>query len=193
MKRNRDYYSNRAKKEKYPARSVYKLEFIDRKYKLLHSGDKVLDLGASPGSWTKYALERIGCKGKIVAVDKNKLKIGEDARLVFIETDIMEERINGILKGFYPFSVVLSDLAPSTTGIRDVDQIRSYELALQAFAIAKEVLKRRGNFVVKVFQSGGVKTILNGMKQCFKFVKAVKPPASKDESIEVFLVGMDFY
>lgn len=182
----KDYFYKKAKKEKYPARSVYKLEEIDKKYHIIKSGYKVLDLGASPGSWMKYCSQKIGERGLVVGIDKEKIKIALPSNARFIQEDVFKIDIS------QGFDVVLSDLAPSTTGTREVDQARSIELVRQAFSIAQKVLQKGGHFICKVFQGPDLKGFMDSIRPRFEWVKLIKPEGSRKESFEIYIVGYRF-
>lgn len=190
MREIKDYFYYKAKKENYPARSVYKLEEIDKSYHIFKKGFKVLDLGCSPGGWTKYCSEKVGGDGKVVGVDKQELKLHGLENVVFLEEDIFKLDIEKIKQSSPNFDVVLSDMAPSTTGIREVDQARSLELAKQAFSIAQKLLKPKGHFVCKIFQGQDVKAFLKEVELHFETVKIVKPESSRKESFEVFITAL---
>lgn len=191
MKKIKDFYYYRAKKENYPARSIYKLREIDEKYHILKPGYKVLDLGCSPGSWTKYCSEKIGDKGLVVGVDKQEFKMPELKNIIFIKEDIFKMDIGKIQHILPSFDVVLSDMAPSTTGIREVDQARSLELAGKAFFITQKVLRKGGSFVCKVFQGPDIKNFIEKLKTEFQFVKTIKPAGSRKESFETFILALN--
>ncbi len=192
MKNYRDYYFKRAKKEDYPARSVYKLKEMDKKFNLFKRGQKVLDLGASPGSWTKYAKERIGREGEVVAVDLNPLKIPLGNEIIFYQGDILnrDEELDEILKEKSPFDIVMSDMAPKTTGIRITDQTRSLELAEMALEISREFLKKDGIFIVKIFNGPDVPGFQKRVRNFFKTLKTYKPKSSRSESKETYILGL---
>lgn len=182
----KDYFYKKAKKEKYPARSVYKLEEIDKRYHIIKRGCRVLDLGASPGSWTKYCSTKAGPGGLVVSADKEGIKIDLPGNVRFIEGDVFK------LEFPSGFDVVLSDLAPSTTGTKEVDQARSMELVRQAFNIAEKVLKKGGHFVCKVFQGPDVKGFMDNIRKYFEWGKLIKPAGSRSESFEIYIVGYGF-
>lgn len=187
----KDYFYEKAKKENYPARSVYKLEEIDKRYHIIKNGYKVLDLGASPGSWMKYCSVKVGPSGLVVGVDKEKIKIDLPANTRFIQEEIKNSIITAAnsLKDYPSFDVILSDLAPKTTGTRDVDQARSVELIRQAFSIAQKVLKKGGHFICKVFQGPDVKGFIDSIRPGFEWVRLIKPVGSRSESFEIYIVG----
>ncbi len=188
-----DSYTQRAHKEGYPARSVYKLEEINATQRLIKPGDSVLDVGAAPGSWTLYThRELIKGKGKIVSVDLNPLALDPIPPTVIEFTgDAFSKEIRAKLVEEGPYDAIISDAAPMTTGNRIVDTTRSEYLAEQVVFLAEEQLKTHGNMVIKIFQGGGEQEILKKMRTIFQKAKAFKPKASRDDSFEIFLIGLD--
>ncbi len=188
-----DSYTQRAHREGYPARSVYKLEEINSTHRLIKPGDSVLDVGAAPGSWTLYThRELIKGRGKIVSVDLNPLSLDPIPPTVISFTgDAFSKEIRKKLVEEGPYDAIISDAAPMTTGNRIVDTTRSEYLAEQVVLLAKEQLKEHGNMVIKIFQGGGEQEVLKSMREIFQKAKAFKPKASRDDSFEIFLVGMD--
>ncbi len=189
MYKPRDAYFYKAKREGYPARSVYKLEELDKKYGLVKKGDRILELGASPGSWLKYCLGKIGKEGYIVAVDLEEPSISLSPQVEFIKGDILEIPITSNISSF---DLVLSDLAPRTSGIKDVDQARSMELAKRAIDIGKEVLKNGGGILIKVFESGEVPGLRGRLSSIFSKVVLQRPQATRKGSSEIYLLGLGF-
>ena len=194
MKKYRDFYFKKAKKENYPARSVYKLKEMDMAFKLFSPGQKVLDLGASPGSWTLYAARKVGAKGHVVAVDLNPPGTSFPEQVNFVQADVFtsDADLQKVLKQYAPFDLVISDMAPRTTGIKFTDQARSYNLAEQALHLARKWLKIKGNFVAKIFLGPDVQNLVQEMKKYFTKVKQFKPRSSRAESKEMFLVGLGY-
>lgn len=191
--RKKDYYYKKAKKEKYNARSVFKLEEIDHKYNIFSKGNNVLDLGASPGSWSQYVSKKIGNDGKILGIDLNPVNLTLTNAL-FIEGDIFEVDIQKIAKeNKIPpiFDIVLSDMAPKTTGIRFRDQALSYELCTKALKIADHHLTEKGGFICKFFHSEEFRKFSEEMKSYFKKVEVFKPKSTRQESKEIFFIGLD--
>ncbi len=186
MKKVQDYYFHKAKREGYPARSVYKLQEAQKRFRFLRSGQKVLDLGASPGSWTKYASRKIGSKGKVVALDLHNLKVNAP-NVEFIKTDIFSLEDGDLYRKFGRFHVVLSDMAPKTSGRKDLDHFRSIELARYAFRIASRVLGPGGVFFCKVFEGEDLPSFRKELQRAFSSVKLFKPKSSRTESVEKFL------
>lgn len=185
-----DTYAKQAKKEGYPARSVYKLKELQEKFNLFSPKSKVLDLGCSPGSWSEYVLRNLK-GGFLIGIDLNPVKISYDeSKAVFKEGDIRSYL--SWLKEKGPFDSVISDAAPKTTGNRLVDTGRSLELVEMIIGIALETLKKKGNFAVKIFQGGDEKDLENSLKPYFESVKRVRPKAVRRESFETYLVGLGF-
>lgn len=144
-----DHKTVEAKKRGFPARSVYKLDEIDRRVRLLRQGQRVLDLGAAPGSWSMYVAPKIGGRGHLLAVDRNPLEISLPAWATFVQGDALS-LTNEALSMFAPYDVVLSDMAPDTTGNRFTDQTRSFDLFMRALAVAEKLLAPGGTFVGKI-------------------------------------------
>ena len=187
-----DSYARRAKKEKWLARSVYKLMEMDKKYKLIRQGDRLLDLGCFPGSWSQYAIKRVGPKGNVVGLDLKKPDHLSASNFRFIEADIFTVKIEWLLSEIGIRDVVISDLAPMTTGVHVVDTSRSIELAESALKIAIAVLKERGYFVCKVFVGEDLTTYRNTLSGYFDQVRSFRPSAVRKGSRETYLLGMKF-
>lgn len=186
-----DFWSKKAFESGYPARSVWKLKEMDKKFSLFKGGGIVLDLGAAPGSWTMYALERCGEGGRVVSVDLSLLseRIASD-RLFFIQGDMTSAEVRQAVAARGPYSLVISDAAPATTGNRTVDTAQSEALAETALFYAENMLKRGGHFAAKIFQGGGEREAMQKMKALFSVVKAFKPEASRSGSFETYLIGL---
>ncbi|MCX6292113.1 MAG: RlmE family RNA methyltransferase [Bacteroidetes bacterium] len=189
-----DYYAQKAQKENFAARSIYKLEEIDQRFKILASGDSVLDLGASPGSWSQYASKKAGPKGKILGVDLKAVTV-HLPNAVFIQCDINDLNLEDLLTKYDfkgKFDAVISDMAPNTTGNKLVDQSRSYDLCMMALETAKKFLKPNGNFVCKIFESSDAMIFRDEMKQLFGEVKILRPKGTQSSSKEMFMIGLKF-
>jgi 23S rRNA (uridine2552-2'-O)-methyltransferase len=183
-----DYYYWEAKKKGYRSRAAFKLIQMNRTFKLIRSGDYVLDLGASPGGWSQVASE-IGAK--VVAVDINPMKAIEG--VTFIQGDITERStLDKIKEVCGEYDVIISDASPKITGKWTIDHLRSVDLAMASFEIAKEVLKPGGNFVVKIFQGEEVRKLYDHFKSYFRFKKFHSPQASRKRSAEVYFIGKRF-
>ena len=186
-----DFWSRKAFSEGYPARSVYKLQEIDEKFGFIKKNYKVLDLGASPGSWTTFLLRHIEGSGKVVSCDLNPLsKSVKGENLVFIQGDLQEKEIFEKIKAEGPFDLVVCDAAPLTTGNRVVDTARSSGLVKMAIWYAETMLKTGGNFAVKIFQNGDQQALLKKMREVFANAKGFKPQACRSESFETYLIGL---
>ncbi len=190
MKKVQDHYFHKARREGYRARSVYKLKEADQKFRMFRKGDCVLDLGAAPGAWSQYAAQRVGKEGKVISVDINGMKaLGPNVRI--LQADIFElEPVS--LKTELPdgrnFDIILSDMAPRTTGNRGVDHLRSISLAETALMFAATLLEPgRGFFYCKVFEGGDLQNFRKQCQDLFKSVKTFKPKSSRSESVEIFL------
>jgi 23S rRNA (uridine2552-2'-O)-methyltransferase len=184
--RPNDHFGARAKKEGYPARSVYKLEEIDRRVRLLRPGMRVLDLGAFPGSWTKYAAQKVAPRGRVLGLDIQEPRGGVAPNAELRQADIFTVDPASLGR----FEVVLTDMAPATTGSRAADQYNSYRLFMAAVAIAEISLVPGGAFVGKIFQGPEFEDARRALRGLFETVRILKPEASRQESYEVFLVGL---
>jgi 23S rRNA (uridine2552-2'-O)-methyltransferase len=185
-----DHYTRQAKKDKYPARSVYKLKEIQQKTRLIKKGDAVLDLGCAPGSWLKYAADLTGLSGRVVGVDLEPVTVALPEQVSVLTGDIFEmldELKVGAGSGYH---VVLSDMAPATTGNKHVDAARSMGLCEAALHVAKEVLKPGGGFVCKIFQGPDFKTFTDEVRKSFQKQKIFKPQSSRKASREIFVIGL---
>lgn len=186
-----DYWSQKAFKEGYPARSVYKLQEIDQKFGMLKKGYTVLDLGSAPGSWTVWLLRNLNNSGKVVSVDLNPLsKSVKGDNLFFFQGDLLEEEIRSKIRDMGPYDLVVCDAAPLTTGNRTIDTARSRNLVEMAIWYAAEMLKPNGNFCVKIFQNGDQQKELQKMREIFETAKGFKPEACRNESFETYLIGL---
>lgn len=182
-----DHYTRLARKENYPARSVYKLKEIQQKLSILKKGQKVLDLGCAPGSWLLYEAELVGPSGKAMGIDLKAVEIALPGNAVAFVGDVFEAEKLPLEP---PFDVVTSDMAPSTTGRKDVDAARSYDLSLAALDVAKKLLKPGGSFVCKIFQGGGFDSFVVSVRKMFKTHKIFKPQSCRKESKEIYIIGI---
>jgi 23S rRNA (uridine2552-2'-O)-methyltransferase len=184
-----DAYSRQAKKDKYPARSVYKLQEIQKKHHLIKKGHKVLDLGCCPGSWLLYVARQTGSSGKVVGIDLNPVSIQVPSHVHVLTADVLDLDAGALDKAF---NVVLSDMAPATTGNKTVDTARSINLCESALYIAKTVLVPGGSFVCKVFQGSDFNSFSEQVRIAFETRKIFKPRSSRKESKEIFVIGLGF-
>lgn len=187
-----DPYVHEAKRLGYRGRAAFKLAEIDDKAGLLKPGAKVVDLGCAPGGWTQVALERCGTDARVVGID---LLVCEPiAGATLLQGDFMEDdapdRLKAVMAG--SADVVLSDMAANTTGHPQTDHLRIIALAETAYAFAEEVLAPGGAFVCKVFAGGAEKGLLDMLKRDFRKVQHVKPPSSRKESAEMYVVATGF-
>jgi len=194
MKLYRDHFFLKAKLENYPARSIYKLKELDKKFKLFKKGMKVLDLGAAPGSWSMGASEKIGVQGKVLACDIATTTTILPKNVYYYQSDIFNPtpEFQEALATMGPFQVIMSDMAPQTTGTRFTDQTRSLALCLEAILLAKRHLVVGGAFITKIFMGPDIDDLLQDMRRSFKRVKSFKPQSSRSESKETFFVALDF-
>jgi 23S rRNA (uridine2552-2'-O)-methyltransferase len=192
MKKYRDHFFQRAKKEQYPARSVYKLKEMDKRFGILAPGARVLDLGAAPGSWTLYAAQRVGESGLVIAVDLQEITTELPPNVLTFQDNVFEpsDALSEAIEGRGPFNAVISDMAPKTTGIKFADQARSFDLAMQALALARKCLIKGGHFVVKIFEGPDTPALMSDMRREFSNVKSFKPKSSRAESKEMFFIGL---
>ena len=186
-----DPYVKLAQKEGYRARAAYKLMEIDDKDKLIKPGMTVVDLGSAPGSWSQVAVQRLKGQGKVIALDI--LDMQPIAGVTFIQGDFREESVLRLLEeklNKTQVDLVIADMAPNISGVKDVDQAGAAYLTELALDFSKEWLKPSGNFLVKVFIGAGFEEILQNMRQMFDKVVTRKPKASRDRSSEVYLLGL---
>jgi 23S rRNA (uridine2552-2'-O)-methyltransferase len=187
-----DYYWRKSKEEGYPARSVWKLQEMQERFRLLEAGPRVLDLGCAPGSWSLAVLERLGDRAALTGVDLDE----PDARLrsrrgfTFIRGDFADPAVLASIVARGPFDVVLSDAAPSTSGNRLSDTERSLELGRVVVAAARACLRTGGNLALKIFQGGGERELLASLRAGFEDARAFKPKASRPESMEIYFVAL---
>jgi len=187
-----DPYVIEAKRLGYRSRAAFKLIELDDKFHFLSKGAKVIDLGAAPGGWTQVAMQRIGDKGHVVGIDLQEMEAIAGADLIqadFLDDDA-PDRLKELLGG--PADLVLSDMAASSTGHPQTDHLRIMALLEVAIDFAADVLAPGGAFVGKVLQGGTENQLLAALKRDFKTVKHAKPPASRSDSAEVYVVAMGF-
>jgi 23S rRNA (uridine2552-2'-O)-methyltransferase len=193
MSRNpytRDPRTRQAKAQGYPARSVFKLSEIDRRVGLLRSGQRVLDLGAAPGSWSLYASQKVGARGRVLAIDLQSIAHAFAPNVEVVRGDAVE-LANDALARFAPYDVVLSDMAPSTSGNRVADQARSFELFMRALAVAQELGAPGSSFVGKIFMSADFAQAKHALALAYRRVQAVRPEGTRRQSSELFLIGVE--
>ena len=187
-----DHYTQRAKKEKYPARSVYKLDEIQQKFGIIKKNSKVLDLGCFPGSWLLYAADLTTKQGKVVGIDLKPVDIQMPPHVKTYTGDVFSLDDSFFDRVGHKFNVVLSDMAPATSGQKNVDTARSFELCHTALSIAQRVLLPGGAFVCKIFQGADFNEFTSAVRACFKSQKTFKPQSSRKASKEIFVIGLGF-
>jgi 23S rRNA (uridine2552-2'-O)-methyltransferase len=193
-RRSKDYarpdrHTRAAKAAGYPARSVFKLEEIHQRYRLFRPGQRVLDLGAAPGSWSLYASQCVGPAGRVLAVDLSEITEALPPNVCAKQLDVFSAE-RAVLAELGPYHVVLSDMAPSTSGTKARDQALSYELCTRALAVADELAAPDSHFVVKLFMSPDFAALKRAIVARYADCRVVRPEATRSQSTEVFLVGL---
>ena len=187
-----DHLTQKAKSMGYPARSVFKLEDIQNRFQVINKGDTVLDLGCSPGSWTLYAAKLVGDQGRVLGIDLKPVETKLPPNASTIQDDILHPEDPAFIETHAgTFNAVISDMAPATTGRKDVDAIRSVELCRMALDTALKNLAVRGNFVCKIFQGNDFKAFEKEVKAAFKECRVFKPESCRKQSKEIFIIGKD--
>ncbi len=184
-----DHLTRRAKAENYPARSIYKLEEIQKKFKIMRSKDQVLDLGCAPGSWMLYASKQVGSQGKVFGIDLKSVDIKLPDNVMAIQDNILKLENESFLTNNKGLDVVLSDMAPATTGRKDVDAARSFDLCMMALTTADKFLSARGHFVCKIFQGNEFSKFQKTVKAKFKECKIFKPESCRKQSKEIYIIA----
>lgn len=189
MRDVQDHWFREAKRQGYRSRAAFKLIEIDQRWRVMARGDLVLDAGAAPGSWSQVAIKRVGPRGRVVAIDLKKI----DTHLMPEEIELIE----GDLREFEPasvgvehFDVLLSDMAPDTTGDPFGDHHRSVRLCNELLDRARHWLRPGGNLVMKVFEGEAYRDLLDRTAGMFEKSKGFKPKASRGESVEMFVTGL---
>ncbi|MFN4196902.1 MAG: SAM-dependent methyltransferase [Caldimicrobium sp.] len=186
-----DKWAKLAKEKGYLARSVFKLKEIQKEFKIIKSGQKILDLGASPGSWSQFACEIIGPTGRVVGVDLVPCKF-KSQLFTFLQKDVFLLTQEDFLSlGIEKFDLILSDMAPNTTGIEFADHLRSVELVLKALELAKTLLNKGGAMVVKIFDGQELKRVIKEFEKFFDNVRIFKPAATRKGSKELFIIAQN--
>jgi len=190
----KDSFYRKAKKEGYRSRAAYKLAELNRRFRLMKPGDRVVDLGAAPGGWLQVAAKLTGPKGKVVGVDLQPIEAFREPNVVLLQDDATsqecEKKIAELLGG--RADCVLSDLAPKLSGIRDADIARSVELIRMAHGVARRLLRPGGNFLVKSFVAEELRDFLLGLKGDFSTVERTRPEATRKGSSEIYFCAMGF-
>lgn len=193
QRQKKDPYARQAQQSDYRSRAVYKLKQIDEKDRLFNKGQTVIDLGAAPGSWSQYVIQRVGPQGKVIAIDI--LPVDSINNVLFIKGDFTEQAIYEqclhSLNGKQA-DLVISDMAPNISGIKSSDQARSMYLAEAARGLACQVLRPGGDLLVKIFEGEGVAEFRQELKGYFRQILTRKPGASRDSSREFYILARSF-
>lgn len=184
-----DHYSQQAKKEGFPARSVYKLKEIQKKHGLIKKGNKILDLGCAPGSWLLYAADLTGNAGHVIGIDLVPVTVRVPSHVTMYTGDILSMDDAFFRSLGQDVDVVMSDMAPSTTGNRLVDSTRSFNLCQMALTVAQTTLKTGGSFVCKIFQGEDFKQFSDSVRAVFNRHKIFKPQSTRKVSKEIYIIG----
>jgi 23S rRNA (uridine2552-2'-O)-methyltransferase len=190
----KDRFFHKAKEEGFAARSVYKLQELDQKGKFIKQGQTVVDLGCAPGSWSQWLSQKLGPTGQVIGFDLTAVTL-KLPNVHFYQADLLATNVQDFLNEHQhpcPVDGVVSDMAPRTTGIRDVDQARSLELCQMAFTTAQQILKPGGFFVCKLFQGKDFDLFRNELKKHFAKIDVLKPESTRSRSYEIFLVGLKY-
>jgi len=187
-----DFYARKAKEKGFPARSVFKLQELDERFHILRPALRVLDLGASPGSWMKYSAQRVGAKGLVLGIDRNPLSRQTLPNEVFIQADLYAVEPAGLRAQYELFDAVFSDLAPDLSGNKLSDNVRSFALCERAFQFAESLLKPGGQFLVKAFQGEDFDRFSKSIARHFDSVSTTKPKSSRPSSAEMYIYGKGF-
>ena len=186
-KQRRDIYVRQSKVDGYRARSAYKLIEIDEKFKIFKGGLTVVDIGAAPGSWTQYA-SKVAKSSKIISIDLKEME--SIPKTIQIRGDFTENKIQQQIKDLLPgkVDVIMSDMAVNTTGIKNIDSIQTGELCKESMTFSKEVIKKNGFFISKIFMGGSFNEIIDLGKKIFREVRVFKPKSSRKDSKESFVI-----
>ncbi len=184
-----DHLTRRARTENYPARSVYKLEEIQKKFKVMKKNDQVLDLGCAPGSWLLYAAKEVGTGGRVLGIDLSPVDIKLPENVTTVKENVLNLENLPFMDENTFFNVVLSDMAPSTSGRKDVDAIKSYELCCMALTVAEKYLRPGGHFICKIFQGNDFNEFQKMVKSKFKECKIFKPDSCRKQSKEIYIIA----
>ncbi len=194
VEKKKEHYYKSAKKENYRSRASYKLQQLNKKYRIIKKGDLVVDLGAAPGGWSQVALERVEEEGKVLGVDLQRIKPFSEDNFHFIQGDFTQDEIQQSIteKIGGKADVVISDASPSLSGIKDIDQLRIMDLGETVLKISVNILKDQGHLLMKSFQGPGYEELIKKLKSEFNVVKTTKPASSRKKSAEMYLMGMGF-
>ncbi len=194
MAKRKDHFYRKAKQEGFRSRAAYKLQEIQKRFKIFRKGDRVVDLGCAPGGWLQLIAAEVGLKGRMVGVDLQKTQALPFQNVALIQGDItrpeVQDRVREALGG--AAHIVTSDLSPNLTGIAFQDHLRSCELVRIAHDVARGLLRPGGTFLAKVFQGEDLESVVQELKQDFGQIKRVVPGASRKASSEIYLLAKGF-
>ena len=194
MYKRKDAYYRQAKREGYRSRAAYKLTQIVRAEKVVRPGDRVIDAGAAPGGWSQVLLSLVGKSGKVAAVDILPMEPLPGDNFAFFQDDLSLPSLPGRILDFFggKADVVVSDAAPNTTGIAFTDQARSADLVRVVFSLARGTLAEGGAFLAKIFEGPDADAVFRELQAEFDKVRRIRPPATRKESFELYLLGKGF-
>lgn len=184
-----DHLTRRARAENYPARSIYKLKEIQEKFQIIKKDDVVLDLGCAPGSWLLYASQQAGPNGRVFGIDIQAVDVDLPLNVTVIQKDILEMTEDPFFEQVSGCRVVLSDMAPATTGRKDVDAFRSFELCRMALEAADRILAAKGHFICKIFQGNEFSQFEKQVRQRFADCRIFKPESCRKQSKEIYIIA----
>ncbi len=188
-----DHYARRARDEKWLARSVFKLQEMDERFKLIRRGDHLLDLGCYPGSWSQYGVKKVGQEGSIIGIDLKKPDRFSSRNFIYLKRNVLEMDMTQIAGEIPERHLVMSDMAPATTGVAATDISRSMQLAERAYEIACAVLKTGGAFLCKIFEGEEIRAFRSEIGVHFQQIQTIRPKAVRKGSREVYIVGLSFH
>ena len=194
LRRKRDYYYRRAKKEQYRSRAAYKLIQTVNRFGFIKDGDVVVDLGAAPGGWIQASREIVGERGFILGLDQKTIEPTGHTNVCTIVSDVTDSGIASRINAILPrkADVVISDVSPNVSGVWELDHARQIDLARHSLDIARCILASDGNFFVKVFQGSMLDDFISEVKKDFSITRLVKPKASRSGSAETYLLGLGY-
>jgi 23S rRNA (uridine2552-2'-O)-methyltransferase len=193
QEKKREHFYKEAKKKGYRARSAFKLKQIQKKFKIIHKRDIVIDLGAAPGGWSQVSKEIVGEEGTVIGVDRSYIQ--PISGITFLKGDLTKDSTLYDIKqliGVKKVDVVLSDMSPNISGNYSVDHARSIHLCEKSFDIAEKILQKDGNFVCKIFMGEELEKFYNIIKDRFRMVKHFSPSATRKSSSEIYLIALTY-
>ncbi|MDO5851262.1 MAG: RlmE family RNA methyltransferase [Methanobacteriaceae archaeon] len=194
IEHKKEHYYNLAKKQDYRSRSAFKLKQLNKRYNLIKKESIVIDLGAAPGGWSQVALEIIGDRGQVISVDLQRIRPFEGENFDIIRGDFtdfdVQDRIMSMTEG--KIDVILCDASPKLTGIKDMDNLRAYDISVAVLDIANNLLRYKGALLIKAFQGQNYSKLLKDIKNNFRVVRTTKPDSSRKKSAEMYIIARQF-